>query len=213
MNYPYDEKINSLIHYKGNGYGAINQTLRELSNSDESIEILSQGTSYTAKVLKNVLNIDRLFNVPKYNCSKNTILYRGVNRSDIDFVNRNEDAFLSCSTSIEQAGNFAGDSCCIIRFFLPDNIKSIQIDKTAAVSKDIEKEVLLERNTTWRDPVYISTYNKKRVYTVLLCKIIPPSADDLIRRNDLLEKERLIRQERTKYLLSLEDEDDDPFAD
>lgn len=158
-------------------------------------------------IVKHIINIDKMM---KNNNLKNTVVFRGVNGIDLNrfpvLVNK---AFTSTSTNKIIANQFSGDDCCIIRFTIPDNIKTILFEynkNTSAALK--EDEILIERNTQFVD---IKPSPIPKVFDAILKKYSPPNVQqDLQHQEQILEYRR---QQIANMVLDDLDFDDSDFED
>jgi hypothetical protein len=161
------------------------------------------------KILRSTLSFDDLDNTTKQHVrnidsamttGESLVLYRGFNNIDSYF---NEDlssvitdqGYSSCSTDINIAASFTNGSCCIIKFFLPDDIKRIFKNK---------HDILLERNLQFQILNKKEVYRGIWVYIVVVSKFIPVhiSSNVLEKTNELMETNKTsedIRERIKKY--------------
>lgn len=137
----------SLSEYRGSGYGKINKLLR--SNTIPTGAGLTNLLKESKKTLeydtlKHIQNIDNA--MKSHNYSK-LILYRGITGIEGKYPGDTitHTNYLSTSLFRESAAKFM-DKCCIVYFYLPSTMK-IHEYKDKQTAKNVEGEILVERNT------------------------------------------------------------------
>ncbi len=194
----------SLLAYKGIGYGAINELLRE-----ESIPI--DRSKMTEEMLRHpeiqhVINIDSMMG--NNHSLRGTPFFRGVHGLDMfikeqgTLINK---AYSSCSTDIEEALKFTGDECCIVTFLIPDEVKFYNY-QTLGIN-DTEREVLIQRNTQL-DHFRLSLAHKgRRVYSCVLKLYAVPIISDSDKKKQFV-LEQMLAEARAKSIASVDDDEE-----
>ena len=127
----------SLAHYKGNGYGDINGTLRQNNITDDIISQYREN-----KIIYHIKNIDEAIKNAG-NPGHKIQLFRGGS-VQFDLMNNFiEKGFSSCTTDINTAVNFTKNNCCILTFFTEPSIDGYTFTYTGNYT---ESEILLKRN-------------------------------------------------------------------
>lgn len=193
---------NSIKFYQGTGYGEINDFLRQVMDE----RIIEDNTS--DPTVKHIKNIDRIM---KNNNLKNVIVYRGIkmslllnlkNMSSNVLVNK---GYTSSSLDIEKSKMFT-DENCILRFIIPNNLKTHIYEYKKNISENLnEKEILIQRNTQFviND---MEDIKENKIYDAVLSNYIPPKS---IRNLNNLEK---LKNEMMQKMLE-EDFSDSDFED
>jgi hypothetical protein len=130
---------------------------------------------------KHVRNIDNAMTT-----GESLVLYRGFHNIDSYF---NEDSssvitdqgYSSCSADINVAAQFTENMCCIIKFYLPGDIKRYNYKD----DEIYEKEILLERNLQYQILGHSEIYKGIRMYFAIVSRFIQPKINPIV-----LEKTR-----------------------
>ena len=136
-------EIRSLNDYKNQLYGEINNTLRKNYITSKT---LSNDNMEEMPILKHIDNIDK--GIKRQGSKKEIVLYRGITPNAISFVSNSfkERGFSSTSKGESvPANNFTDNNCCVLKFIKPESIYGYHYSGNNG-KKDIEEEVLLERN-------------------------------------------------------------------
>jgi hypothetical protein len=149
----------SLRYYKEDGYGEINSELRSCLSFNDLDKTIK----------KHVENIDSVMKP-----GNSLVLYRGFHNIDSYFSGDVssiivDQAYSSCSTDISVSAKFTENMCCIIKFYLPEEIKRYEYK-----DKKYESEVLLERNLKFQILEAQEFYKGIRVHFAIVTKFLPP---------------------------------------
>jgi len=230
------EQLESLKYYKEDGYREINDFLRDIRNTDTMLKSLPDGKyKKYEKIKKHISNIDSLFKNENYKYNDKKILYRGFSPYYGKETKTDEYGYGSTTKNIDVALSFTSQNCCILEFYLPENVKGIDMSKTNisndSYEEDYEEEVLLERNIQFTNikKIGIKSSGAKNVeiYAATVQKIVQLSNNDLYNykmlikeekerlEKERLEKERLEKErfekEKQKKLKQLIEDEEDPF--
>lgn len=222
------EQLESLKYYKEDGYREINEFLRDIRNTDSMLKSLpDKKYKNYEKIKKHILNIDNLFKITKYQYNDKQILYRGFSPYYGKETKTDEYGYVSTTKNIDVALSFASQNCCILEFYLPENVKGIDMSKankskdSYLEEEDYEEEVLLERNIQFTNirKIGIKSSGTKNVeiYAATVQKIVPLSKNDLYNYKKLIDEEQKklkqsFEEEKQKRLKQLIEEEEDPFA-
>jgi len=193
---------NSIKFYQGKGYGEINDFLRQVMD-ERTIE-----NNPSDPIVKHIKNIDK---VMKNNNLKNVIVYRGINMSlllNLKNMGSNvlvNKGYTSSSLDIEKSKMFT-DENCILRFIIPNNLKTHIYEYKKNISENLnEKEILIQRNTQFVIN-NMEDIKENKIYDAVLSNYIPPKS---IQNLNNLEK---LKNEMMQKMLE-EDFSDSDFED
>ena len=225
--------LESLKYYKEDGYEPINNLLRKVKNSNSILNRLKD-TEYSEEE-KHIKNIDKIFEEKEYSYSEyDKPLYRGFSPYfDIEKINNSDEyGYVSSSKDINVAEKFSDRNCCILKFYLPKTIKSIEILKTGIMDelstdlsteiRDTEGEVLLERNIQFTNIKKIGTHSGFKdvdLYAATVQKLSQLTAEDVLKYEKMKKQEeekqkaqnfqKELEKRRAEQLKMLEISDDD----
>lgn len=178
---------NSIKFYQGKGYGEINDFLRQVMD-ERTIE-----NNPSDPIVKHIKNIDKAM---KNNNLKNVIVYRGINMSLlVNLKNMGSNVlvnkgYTSSSLDIEKSKMFT-DENCILRFIIPNNLKTHIYEYKKNISENLnEKEILIQRNTQFVIN-NMEDIKENKIYDAVLSNYIPPKSIQNLNNLEKLKNEMM----------------------
>ena len=178
---------NSIKFYQGKGYGEINDFLRQVMD-ERTIE-----DNPSDPIVKHIKNIDKEM---KNNNLKNVIVYRGINMSlllNLKNMGSNvlvNKGYTSSSLDIEKSKMFT-DENCILRFIIPNNLKTYIYEYKKNISENLnEKEILIQRNTQFVIN-NMEDIKENKIYDAVLSNYIPPKSIQNLNNLEKLKNEMM----------------------